>query len=113
MVHESFTRTDRYTNGMRSPGHLALEFAGAESRAARTLSRLGSAPGETTPLRRGERVYFITVEGEFPATVTKDWGPALPIADVVVELDGSPAMKVKFHRSLFRAFTVLDHITDI
>ena len=102
-----------YTSCMRSLGYTGLSIAQAESKAATELELLGSPPaGETTPLRKGDRVYIITVEGEFPGTVVEDWETSPTIDDVTIVLDDSPSVELWIHRSLFRAFTVLDHLAS-
>lgn len=69
--------------------------------------------GEWTPLKNGDRVALLTPEGEFYGTVTDDWKPgAWPSKSVHVRLDCNPESPLHFHRTLFRAYTVLDHLAD-
>jgi len=94
-----------------------MKFARSFSNAAQELEGAGKVDGEFTPLKTGDRVYFLTVSGEFEGTVERDWSP--PADDdahrpmVHVALDTRTGWPVEFHRTLFRAFTVLDHIAHI
>lgn len=67
---------------------------------------------ETSSLAAGDRVFFLAPSGEdYPATVVYDWesGDDTPVE---VSLDCLPKLPVVLHRSLFRAFTVLDHLAN-
>ena len=101
---------------MNPPDYDAMKFARSFSQAALEAERLGLVQGEFTDLKIGDRVFLLTVSGEYPATVRRDWRLS-PMDDsaplVKVELDSRPAWPVEFHRTLFRAFTVLDHIASI
>lgn len=103
---------------MRSPNEQAIEFAYSESALRSLLSALDVADGEVTSLRKGDRVFFITVDGEFPAAVLEDWEPPLPPNDpdtpkVRVTLDACPERHIAMHRTLFRSFTALDHLSEV
>ena len=98
---------------MKTPSFDAMLMARNESDAAGEFEYHNKLIGEISPLKKGDRVYFLTIEGEFVGTVGRDWDPVeWPSLLVSVSLDCKPAYPVEFHRSLFRAFTVLDHIAS-
>jgi len=100
--------------GMRTPGHTAIVFAKALSRAERELEFFNQSNGEASALKAGDRVYFVTVEGEFTGTVTRDWYPKCwPSHRLHVTLDCMEESPIAFHRALFRSFTVLDHMAHV
>ena len=98
---------------MKIPSFTAMRFADSQSEAAGELQFFHKPMGEITPLKRGDRVYFLTVEGEFPATVKRDWErPAgWPSQKVHIILDCRSDWPIQLNRALFRAFTILDHIS--
>jgi len=99
---------------MRTPSHEAVLFAKSISDAAYELQFFHRITGEMSSLEQGQRVYFTTIEGEFSGVVQEDWehgsGTGWPAKTVSVTLDCEPEKPFSFHRSLFRAFTVLDHL---
>ena len=83
-------------------------------KAAQELEFFHKLLGEFTPLERGDRVFFVTPEGDFPGTVRVVWAPsAWPTFALQVQLDCDPKTTLAFHRSLFRAYNVLDLMTDV
>jgi len=100
---------------MESPSLLALSIAKDESAAADGLDLFDKSFGERLPLKIGDRVFLLTVEGEYPGTVVeRDWSPTTPpSALVAVALDCRPETPLAFNRALFRSFTVLDHIARV
>ena len=100
--------------GMRRPDYDEIFTAQLNSEAINELEFHGVVCGESSPLKKGDRVYFLTVGGEFPATVRHDWAQAAcwPSDKVKVELDCKPGYPVEFHRALFRTFTALDHLAN-
>lgn len=102
-----------YIPDMRTPGHEAMALAKGLSGVATELEFWSRSIGESSVMKTGDRVYFITVEGDFPGTVARNWRPSLfPASHVYIVLDHCKAFSIHFHRSLFRAFTVLDHIAQ-
>lgn len=68
-----------------------------------------SEPHEDLALKAGDRVFLLTIEGDYPAHVVEDWTGSNLLVGVKVTVDynrGAPW--VTFHRSAFRAFTALD-----
>jgi hypothetical protein len=91
-----------------------MRFAEGESQAGVILQCLGyQRDWEATPLNCGDRVFFNTVEGDFPATVLADWRLDAGTTLVSVRLDCDLDDPITLHRSLFRAFNVLDHIAAV
>ena len=82
------------------------------SSAAQELEFHGQFIGEWTDLKRGDRVSLQTDEGDYPGTVYRDWSPVggWPAAPLAVRLDCKPEFKIEFHRTMFRAHTVLDFL---
>lgn len=90
-----------------TPSHYALLMVSLSSSESKELDGLNYPHGgEVTPIGIGDRVSMVTVEGEFPGTVidTVDWDGA----GVMVHIDHYGP--VRFHRSVFRAWTVLDYL---
>lgn len=103
-----------YTEDVRIPSFTAMDYARDESAAATELEYFNKPLGEFSPLKTGTRVYFNTVEGPFTGTVLKDWNPdKWPSVNLHVVLDCKPESPIEFHRSLFTAFTALDHLARV
>jgi hypothetical protein len=100
---------------MKKPDYDAMDLARAVSNAARELEFFHKSLGETSALDVGTRVYLVTIDGEYSGTVRRDWQPekSWPFSKVLVELDYKPDLPVELHRSLFRVFTVLDHLSQV
>lgn len=96
---------------MDKPTQEEMEFAKSESDLLKVLTHFKRAGAELTPLKNGERVYFLTVGGEYPGTVCEAWRDDDLTQTVKVILDTSAEM-IAFHRGLFRAFTALDRISE-
>ena len=89
-------------------------FAKSTSDAADEFEFFHKVIGEMTPLVAGDRVFFVTLDNEYPGTVNRDWThDPWPSAHLDVTLDCRPDCSLVLHRSLFRAFSVLDHISRI
>ena len=86
-----------------------------DSEAALVLELLKQKePYESLALMSGDRVFLLTIEGEFPAHVVKDWFGEDLLVPVRVNIDcDSWGYARQFHRSVFRAFTALDHIANV
>lgn len=103
----------RYTERVKVISYNAMLMARDKSDAAEEFEFHGKTVGEMSPLKKGERVYFLTIDGELAGTVRRDWRlQSWPSPKVYVSLDCKPDHPIEFHRSLFRAFTVLDHIAN-
>jgi hypothetical protein len=91
------------------PSYHAMKMAKYESDVAFELSLMGTkVPTDNTSLGAGTRVYFLSIEGEFAGTVQRPWCDA--DTTVWALLDCKPDSLIRFHRSLFREFSILDHI---
>jgi hypothetical protein len=91
-----------------------MMMARDESEAADEFDFHHKTVGENSPLKKGDRIYFLTVEGEFAGTVRRDWKPeSWPAAKLYVALDCKPDWPFELHRALFRAFTALDHLANV
>jgi len=96
------------------PSAEAFKTARALHKAAQELEFFHKFNGEFSPLSAGDRVFFLTVEGEFPGTVQVGWEmPPFPSHDVAITPDYDPDLTLVFHRTMFRAYTVLDRIADV
>ena len=94
------------------PSYHTMEITKHESDAAFELLLMSHEdPCEKTSLATGDRVFLLTIEGEFTGDVIEDWTDL--DTGVWVRLDCAPDRLISFHRSLFRAFTVLDHISSL
>jgi hypothetical protein len=84
------------------------------NRAAQELEFFRKYNGEFSPLSAGDRAGFVTIDGEFPGTVRVDWAPTkFPSYDLQFTPDYDPNLTLLFHRTMFRAHTILDHIADV
>ena len=93
-----------------------MRFAKEESSANNLLESFGVSPRQTwelTPMKFGDRAFLITVEGEFPATIIRNWSPSIPLSFVLARLDCDKAGPIELHRGLFRAFNALDSIAAV
>jgi len=91
-----------------------MNFAKVSSDAATELEFFHKFDGEITTLEQGDRVYFLTVGGDYPGEVNENWSPTgWPSAMVSVTLDCRPDRTFELHRTMFRAFTALDHIARV
>lgn len=100
-------------HGVNRPSNYELKFAESTSAAADALELFGTVEGDRTLLSKGDRVFLLTVGEEYPGTVIRDWRPADDAFRMIqVALDSDPENPVEFHRSLFRAFTALDHLAQ-
>lgn len=81
--------------------------------AAQELEFHDKISGEWCPLKKGDRVVLEALDGDFTGTVDVDWEPRdWPSASLKVRLDCSPGQVIGFHRTMFRSFTVLDHLAE-
>jgi hypothetical protein len=93
-----------------TPSHYAMELVELASQESRELEEWDYPHGgELTNLGLGDRVWMTTVEGEFPGTVIEEWSNGSKDG-LLVNIDHCGP--VRFHRSVFRAWTVLDHLAD-
>jgi hypothetical protein len=99
---------------MKKPSGIAMSVVRDESDAADELDFFNIQLGERTALTAGDRVYLVTVDGEFPGTVIADWSPEIDEpGHVMVDLDCNPKESLTLNRAVFRAFTALDHIASL
>jgi len=100
---------------MEKPSHSALEIARDFSDAVRELHDFKDSTYEDTPLHIGERVHWLSLEGEFTGTVIRNWPDTDKpnTEDVWVVLDVLPDHRLHLHRSMFRKFGILDHLSDL
>ncbi|MGD9725473.1 MAG: hypothetical protein AB7L09_00440 [Nitrospira sp.] len=91
-----------------------LEILAALDIAAEELEYHNSISGEWTPLEPGDRVVLLSPDGELSGTVLIAWRPHLLhlAPPLKVRLDRFPFRHIELHRSLFRSFTVLDHLSE-
>ena len=92
-----------------------MSVARISSDAAMELEYHGKIYGEFTALEVGDRVHFVTVDGDFPGAVQTSWdaSPIWPSLLLFVVLDCKPDHGISLHRSMFRKFTILDHIATV
>lgn len=64
-------------------------------------------------LHKGNRIHLVTIEGNYPGTVTEDQDPRDPTSLVHITLDCWPHETLLCHRSLIQLFTPLDLLADI
>lgn len=104
----------------QSPSHYAVEVAklsSSEAHIVDTVSFAFSSVGlggltvgerpvfERSELELGARVSLITIDGEFPGTTLQEWTGD---GGVIVWMDYGSVLHL--HRSMFRAWTALDHL---
>jgi hypothetical protein len=90
------------------PSYYAMEMVSLRSFELGELSALDvQHGGEVTPLELGDRVYMSTIDGDFAGTVIEEWVPGL---NALVHIDHHGP--VSFHRSVFRTWSVLDHLAS-
>jgi hypothetical protein len=71
-------------------------------------------PRSELALEKGQRVFLLTIEGEFPARVVKAWTGGNMLIPVRALLDGAEESRwIRMHRKSFRAFSVLDLLADV
>lgn len=94
---------------MSTPSHYAMMLVQLRSTEVGELDRLDHRHGgESTPLNLGDRVSLDTIEGPYHGTVLAEWVPG---EHVLVQIDGFGT--VNLHRSVFRAWTALDHLAEV
>ena len=65
-------------------------------------------------LKSGDRVFLLTIDGEFPAHVVEDWSGHNLLLGVKATVDcDRGAHWVRFHRDSWRAFSALDLLADV
>lgn len=98
---------------VQPPSYHSMDIARMDSEENFELEFTGQTVSyEKIPLEKGDRVFFDTIEGDFIGTVTSVETPN-NIVMVEVALDCDPTSPIKFHRALFRKFTILDRISEI
>lgn len=96
---------------MQAPSDNAIQQARIDSRVL-ALGLPDYMPNaETSTLEAGDRVYLVTVEGDYPATVTgtTDQGA---LGAIEISLDCTPTERMTFHRGVLRKFTILDFLAQ-
>lgn len=92
---------------MEKPSDTAMVFANYDSTANTELEALGEVYWETSPLVRGDRVFFLSPEGDYAGTVLCK----VRVNSYEVRLDCG--LDVALHRSMFRKFNALDHLSNV
>jgi len=74
---------------------------------------------ETLALKKGDRVFLLTIEGDYPSVVTEDWNGEDLLVGVKVTVDCGPSLDwkgrqdwIELHRNCFRAFSILDLMAE-
>jgi hypothetical protein len=100
---------------MEPPSLYAIKQVRLESETALELEMMNlQEPHESLALKKGDRVFLLTIEGEFPSRVVEDWNGWNLLLPVKVTVDcNREAPWIQFHRSAFRVFTALDLIADV
>ena len=100
---------------MEPPSWTAMKQARLDSEACYELEMI--TPQASHPelaLKKGDRVFLLTIEGEFPSHVVEDWSGHNLLEGVKATVDCDRGSDwVRFHRDSWRAFSALDLLADV